>query len=192
MSTEARAAATAIDDADDLRGFHFRRLLRKRITWIAAALLAALAAGVTIAAGAAVLAPAALLVAVLLTVVVVFFLADAASERAFFETYSRERGLSLTEDGNLPGATPLLRKGDEREAHQIMRGALAGGFEGTLALYTYTDVTHDKNGRHETNYDFTVAMTEVAESAPLVPELMCQGRQLAAPALLPQLHRLAR
>jgi hypothetical protein len=176
MSTEATAPATAIDDADDLRGFHFRRLLGKRLTWIIAGSLAVLV-GVAAAIAAAPALGAALAAAVLLlTVVVVFFLASAASERAFFQSYSQKRGLSLIEDGNLPGATPLLRKGDEREAHQIMSGALADGLEGTLALYTYTDVYHDKNGRHETDYDFTVAMTEVAECAPYVPELLCQRK----------------
>jgi hypothetical protein len=176
MSTEATAPATAIDDADDLRGFHFQRLLRKRLIWILGGGVALLV-GVAAAIAAAPALGAALAVgALLLTVVVVFFLASAASERAFFQGYSKRRGLSLTEDGNLPGATPLLRKGDEREAHQIMSGSLADGLDGTLALYTYTDVYHDKNGRHETDYNFTVAMAEVAECAPFVPELFCQRK----------------
>jgi hypothetical protein len=175
MSTEA-ATATAIDDADDLRGFHFRRLLRNQITWIGAATLALLVglAGAIVAGP--IVAAALAIGAVLLVVVTAFLLADSASERAFFETYSKDRGLALTEDGDLPGATPLLRKGDERHAHQIMRGPLADGFEGTLALYTYTEVTHDDKGRHESDYNFTVAMTEVAECAPFVSELMCQRK----------------
>ena len=43
--------------------------------------------------------------------------------------------------GDLERATPLLRKGDERRADEIFTGPLADDIEGTLALYTYTEVS---------------------------------------------------
>ena len=57
-----------------------------------------------------------------------------------------------------------------------MQGNLAEGIGGTLALYTYTDVYYDKNGRHENNYNFTVAITEVPEVAELAPEIICNRK----------------
>ena len=57
-----------------------------------------------------------------------------------------------------------------------MQGNLAEGMSGTLALYTYTDVYYDKNGRHESNYNFTVAITEVPEVAELAPEIICNRK----------------
>src|SRR3954465_9840411 len=54
-SEQAQAAAeTAPDDANDLRGFHFKRLLRKPLTWILIAVVALIGAAV----GAAVVGPA--------------------------------------------------------------------------------------------------------------------------------------
>jgi hypothetical protein len=40
-----------------------------------------------------------------------------------------------------------------------------------VALYTYTEVYYDKNGRHETDYHFTVAMTDLPECRERLPEL---------------------
>jgi len=181
--SEAPAPADSeIDDANDLQGFHFKRLLRSPLTWLAAAVLA-IGAGV---AGAIFVGPvigaAAAAGAVVLVVAVVFFMADSQAENAFFDMYAQQRDRKLTRSGDLRGYTPLLRKGDERSADQIMRGPLAkgtgggDGIGGTLALYTYTDVYHDKNGRHESHYHFTVAITKVEEVAGLVPELICNRK----------------
>jgi hypothetical protein len=90
--------------------------------------------------------------------------------------YASQRGLKREPSGQLGPHTPLLRKGDQRKATQIMRGKLAEGIGGTLALYTYTDVYYDKNGRQENNYNFTVCITEVDEVAELVPELICNRK----------------
>lgn len=175
-SAEKPPPSVEVDDSGDLRGFHFRRLLRKPVTLIIGAILV-IAAGIggAIAAGPAIGAAAAA-GTVLLVVIAVFFIAASKSEEAFFDLYAKKRGLKREPIGRLGPHTPLLRKGDERKAYQVMRGKLAEGIGGTLALYTYTDVYHDKNGRHENNYNFTVAITEIDEVAELAPEIICNRK----------------
>ena len=168
--------AGEIDDADDLRSFHFRRYMGRTLTRVLLALGAAAGAvGGAIAAGpvVAALAAAGMLG---LGVLIVFGVADQASEDSFFDLYANQRGLTRIEDASLPPLTPLLRKGDEREADEVLRGPLGEGLAGSLALYTYTDVYHDKNGRHETDYHFTVALTELPECVEFVPELYCNRK----------------
>ncbi len=168
---------TAPDDANDLRGFHFRRLLGKPLTWIviavfvlAAGIAAAVYLGAAIGAGAAV---AMLLVSLL----VVFAIADSKAEDAFFETYAAQRGLALSGKSPLPTATPLLRKGDARYAERLLAGSLADGTGGILALYTYEDETTDAEGNRETNYyRYTLGLVEVPECAAHLPELFCQRK----------------
>lgn len=169
-------ADLTVDDANDLQGFHFRRLMRKPLTWILTALVA-IPAGV---AGAIALAPLlGLAIAAgvgALAVITVLLIADSKAESAFFDTYAEQRGMSLTEASDLPARTPLLRKGDERKAEYVMKGPIADGLEGTVALFTYTDVYHDKNGRHENNYPFTVVMAELPETARQCKELLCNRK----------------
>jgi len=183
MSTEQATAPpsspseTTPDDANDLRGFHFKRLLAKPATWIVTA-IAVIAAGV---AGAATLGPAIGAVAVgamfLLALLVVFAIADSKAESAFFETYAAQRGLALSGKSPLPPATPLLRKGDDRYAERALSGPLAEGVDGVLALYTYEDETTDSEGNRETNYyRYTLGLVEVPECAGRVPELFCQRK----------------
>jgi hypothetical protein len=166
----------AVDDADDLRGFHFRRLMAKRSTriWI----------GIGVVAGAAIGAAAlglifgllGALAALAIGVLIVYSLASSASEQAFFQTYAEQRGMSIDPGDSLPEATPLLRKGDERKADEVLSGPLGDGVDGTLALYTYTDVYYDKNGRHESDYHFTIAMTEIPDCVQFVAELYCNRK----------------
>jgi hypothetical protein len=167
----------APDDANDLRGFHFRRLLGKATTWIAIAVFV-LAAGIagalllSVAVGAA--AAGAMF---LLSLLIVFAIADSKAEDAFFEVYAGERGLALTGRGPLPPATPLLQKGDDRYAERAMAGPLAEGIDGVLALYTYEDETTDSEGNRQTNYyRYTVGLIEVPECAANIPELFCQRK----------------
>lgn len=175
-SQEAPPPSSQIDDADDLRSFHLKRLFRKRLTQVLIAILV-IGAGV---AGLIAAAPAVALIAaagaLLLSVLVVFFLADAASEDAFFDIYAQQRGMTRTEGGSLSPMTPLLRKGDEREADEVLTGPLADGVDGTLALYTYTDVYHDKDGRHETDYHFTVSIIDLPECVDFVHGLYCNRK----------------
>jgi len=167
----------APDDANDLRGFHFRRLLRKPATWIAPGVFVVVAG----AAGAALLSPAigGVLagVAFVLSIAIVFAIADSKAEDAFFQAYASERGLALSAKGPLPPVTPLLRKGDDRYAERAMTGPLAEGVDGILALYTYEDETTDSEGNTQTSYyRYTVGLVEVPECATQIPELFCQRK----------------
>jgi len=181
-ATEQTAAQPAADvatpdDANDLRGFHLKRLLGKPLTWVLLAAFA-IAAGV---AGAIFVGPAIGAAAgagtLLLGLVIVFAIADSQAEDAFFAAYAKQRGLTLAGRSRLPPTTPLLRKGDDRYAERSMSGPLADGVEGLLALYTYEDETTDSEGNRQTNYyRYTVGLAEVAECAGFVPELYCQRK----------------
>jgi hypothetical protein len=165
------------DDANDLRGFHFKRLMGKPLTWallgigvVAAAVGGAVLVGPAIAAAAA---GGAFLVGLL----IVFAIADSKAEEAFFEAYAGQRGLALAGKGSLPPATPLLRKGDDRYAERTLAGSLGDGVDGILALYTYEEETTDGEGNTQTNYyRYTLGLAEVPECAGFVPELYCQRK----------------
>ena len=176
--SEAYAAAeTAPDDANDLRGFHFKRLLRKPLTWVLIGALALIAAG----AGAALVGPAvgggAAVGAFFIAILVVFAIADSKAAGAFFEAYAQQRGLVLGGKGPLPAATPLLRKGDDRYANRTLSGQIGDGTDGLLALYTYEEETTDSEGNRDTNYyRYTLGLVEVPECVSHVPELYCQRK----------------
>ena len=170
------AAAAAPDDADDLRAFHFKRLLRKRVTLILVAIAVVLAAGGGAFIGAIFIAVGVVAV-VLISLLVVFVIATSKAEGAFFEAYAKKHEMTLSGKGPLPPATPLLRKGDDRYGERILQGPLADGIEGTLALYTYEDESTDSEGNRQTNYyRYTIAMSEVADCVPFVPRLICQRK----------------
>jgi hypothetical protein len=177
MTSEPEDASRVPDDANDLRGFHFKRLLGKPLTWALLGIFV-LAGGVggTILLGPVVGAAAAGGV-FLLGLLVVFAIADSRAEDAFFTTYAAQRGMALSGRGPLPPATPLLRKGDARYAERALAGPLADGVEGVLALYTYETETTDSEGNRETNYyRYTVGLAEIPECAGFVPELYCQRK----------------
>lgn len=166
------------DDANDMRGYHFGRLMRTPLTLI---LIAALAAIVFVACliflGAAIGVGGAL-VALLLGIVVVFAIADKRAADDFFEVYAANRGLTLIHGrGRLPQATPLLRKGDDRYTERTLTGPIADGLDGTLALFTYEEESRDSDGDKQTNYyRYTLGLVEVPECIPFVPELFCQRK----------------
>jgi hypothetical protein len=165
------------DDANDLRGFHFRRLLGKPATWVATAVFV-LAAGIAAAAwlGAAIGAGAAV-AALAVSLLIVFVIADSRSEGDFFAVYASRRQMTLSGKGPLPAMTPLLRKGDDRYAEHSFTGPLGEGVDGVLALYTYEDEITDSEGNRGTNYyRYTVGLAEVPECAVQVPELFCRHR----------------
>jgi hypothetical protein len=173
----AAPLAAAPDDANDLRGFHFRRLMRRALTLVLIAAFT-LAAGI---AGAVLIGPAiagaAALGMLLLSVLIVFAIADSRAEEAFFQAYAQRRGLELGGRAPLPATTPLLRKGDDRYAERTLAGPLADGVEGVLALYTYEEETTDGKGNRQTSYyRYTVALVPVPECAARVPELYCQRK----------------
>jgi hypothetical protein len=172
------SAATALpDDANDLRGFHFKRLLDKPLTWalLAVVVVAAAVAGAVLVGPA--IGAAAGAAALLLGLLIVFAIADSRAEDAFFATYANQRGMALSGRGPLPPATPLLRKGDDRYAERGLAGPLADGVEGMLALYTYEEETTDSKGNRQTNYyRYTVCLAQVPECTGFVPELYCQRK----------------
>lgn len=173
------ARATGVpDDANDMRGYHFGRLIRTPLTLILAGALTAVAfiaglifVGAAIGAGAAV-------ATLLLAIVVVFVIADNRAADDFFEVYATSRGLALVHGrGRLPQATPLLRKGDDRYTDRTLTGPIADGTDGTLALYTYEEETRDSDGDTQTNYyRYTLGLVQVPECIPFVPELFCQRK----------------
>jgi hypothetical protein len=166
------------DDANDLRGFHFKRLLRKPLTWILIVALAILVGGGLAAVIGPAIGGAGFVVALLVGIVIVFAIADSKAADAFFDVYAQQRGMSQVHGrGRLPPATPLLRKGDDRYTERTLLGPLAGGPEGTLALYTYEEESTDSNGNRETSYyHYTVGLLEVPECVAQVPELYCQRK----------------
>lgn len=169
--------AAAPDDANDLRGLHYRRLLRKPLTLVLIGLfmlVAAIGGAVGLGPGfGAIGAIAALLISLL----IVFGIADSQAEEDFFRSYAAQRGLELGGRSPLPPTTPLLRKGDDRYAERTLSGVLAEGVEGILALYTYEDETTDSEGNSETNYyRYTVGLVPLPESVAHVPELYCQRK----------------
>lgn len=181
MSQElAQAAAEAPDDANDLRGFHFKRLLNKPLTWtligvevILIGVFLAVYVGPAIGGGAAV-------GAFLLGLLAVFAIADSKAEQGFFETYAAQNGLELGGRSPLPETTPLLCKGDDRYAERSLSGRLdegVGGIEGILALFTYEEESIDADGDRRTNYyHYTVCLIPVPECVPHVPELYCRRK----------------
>ena len=167
----------APDDANDLRGYHFKVLMRSKVTWIVTGILA-VAAGVAAAifVGAAVGGGAALAV-LLLSMLVVFVIADSRAEAAFFEHYAKENGLTLGGRDILPPATPLLRRGDDRYAERTLAGDLAPGVNGILALYTYEEEHTDSEGNRDTDYyRYTVGLVQIPECVEFIPELYVQRK----------------
>ncbi|MFN8161494.1 MAG: hypothetical protein U0R52_10695 [Solirubrobacterales bacterium] len=173
----AEAPQAELDDADDMRGFHFRRLMRKPLTWILLVLAVALAASgggallgaVFIAVGAA--------AAIVLVLVVVFMIADSAAEKSFFEAYAKQRGMTNAGRTSIPPATPLLRKGDDRYAERLLSGPLANGVDGALALYTSEQTYTDSDGNRQTSYyRYTLGMCDVPETSADLPLLYCHGK----------------
>ena len=173
---DAPPPSSQVDDADDLRSFHFKRLIGKGGTkiWIML-VVCVVAVGLAIAVS-PLIGLAGAVGALLLSLLIVFLIADSASEEAFFDIYAQQRGLTRAGDTSVAPMTPLLRKGDERKVEDVLRGPLGDGMEGTLAQYTYTDVYHDKDGRHETDYHFTIAYTELPETVTRCPGLFCNRK----------------
>jgi hypothetical protein len=173
----AAATTAALDDANDLRGFHFKRLLQGTLTLVLIAFFT-IAAGV---AAAVIVGPAVggavALGMLLLSLLVVFGIADSRAANSFFEAYAQQRGLELGGRSPLPPTTPLLCKGDDRYAERSLSGAIGDGIEGILALYTYEEESRDSDGNTETNYyRYTVGLVPVPECVAHVPELYCQRK----------------
>jgi len=168
----------APDDADDLRGFHFRRLLGEVSTWVIIGVFmvaAGVAAGIFLES--APIAGGAAVAVLLLSIIVVFAIADSRAEDAFFLHYAQQKGLALGGRTPLPPATPLLRKGDDRYAERTLTGSLADGVDGVLALYTYEEEHTDSEGNRDTDYyRYTLGLVQIPECAERLPELYVQRK----------------
>jgi hypothetical protein len=173
----AAAATSTPDDANDLRGYHFRLLLHKPLTWILVG-GGSLALGVIllIAFNAAVGAIA-FVIAFLFALWLTFNLADSRAADDFFHVYAQQRNLTLGGKTSLPPAVPLLRRGDDQYAERTLTGELAPGIGGLLAIYTYVTESTDSDGNREKDYHpFTLGMTDIRECVAHVPELYCQRK----------------
>jgi hypothetical protein len=165
------------DDANDLRGFHFKRLLGKPLTWALIGIeVVVIGVALAVYVGPAI-GGAAAVAAFLLGLLAVFAIADSRAEQGFFETYAAQNGLELGGRNPLPEATPLLCKGDDRYAERTLSGRFAEDVEGILALYTYEDESTDADGDRQTNYyHYTVGLISVPECAAHVPQLYCRRK----------------
>ncbi len=181
MSGQApgQAPATSVpDDADDTRGRHFRRLLTHPVALVGGGIIVAavlLAAGLNVTWSIGVAGAAFTAALVLLTV---WLVANSLAHQDFFRAYAEARGLSRL-DGHtpVPTVTPLLSKGDRPYAEQRFNGVLPGDIDGSLCLYTYEETSTDSDGDRQTSYyHYTVVLTELPASAPLIGELFCQRR----------------
>ena len=114
----------------------------------------------------------------LIALIVVFAIASSQAANDFYAAYAESRGLTRIGDkGSLPGVTPLLRKGDRRYTEEIFNGLLPGGLSGALALYTYEETSTDSKGNRQTTYyHYTVAVSQLPETAPFISELALQRR----------------
>jgi hypothetical protein len=179
----SRTPAAEPDDADDLRGFHFRELAHKPLTWT-------LVGGGALATGLVFLFAfgppfgAAVFVAFLLFGIwATWNIADSRAADDFFHVYAKSRGLTLEGKTRLPAATPLLRKGDDRFAKRTLSGEIAPRIAGRLAIYDYVTESRDsRGGRRRSYHPFTLGMVEVPACADHIPELYCRrtvGRRAA-------------
>lgn len=94
--------------------------------------------------------------------------------------YAAERGLEQVEE-ELPGVTPILYRGTERVTRLAFQGELSAEREGTIAHYTYGERVPiggggGTGGVSVTEFELTVVLIEVPETAGTFPRLLCHGR----------------
>jgi hypothetical protein len=174
-SAEALPPVSATATRGKRLGALFKNVWVLGITWVIA--IAALIAGATYVDSIAIGGGAALAV-LLLALLIVFLIASSQAANDFFAAYAKSRGLSrVAEKGSLPPVTPLLRRGDRRYTDEIFNGQLPGGLSGSLAHYTFEETSTDSNGNRDTTYyHYTVALSQLPETAPFLSELALQRR----------------
>ena len=176
VNAEPRPAAP-LDHANQLRGTAFKALLRRRKTWLWILGIALPALALFSLAGAWFIGVPVAAFVVLFGILVAFWIADRRAEDAFYDSYCETHGLTRVEGQELGMWTPLLRKGDERDTKEIFRGELAPGITGEIALWTYTEVSHDSKGnRQETSYPFTLVHVVLPTTVEHLPELRVQNK----------------
>src|SRR4051794_28293471 len=140
----------APDDANDLRGYHFKLLMGSGKTWALILIPSVLIAAFLAAFVHPLIGAIGLVGAVLVGVVIAWIVADNRAADAFFSLYASQHGLELGGKEPLAPTTPLLRKGDDRYAERTLTGLLAPDCPGVLALYTYEEEHTDSKGNRET------------------------------------------
>ena len=166
------------DDAKDTRGKHLAALLRNvlvlGLTWTIA-IVTLIAVGTQVGFG---IGAAGAAVVLLLAFLIVWLIASNRAASDFFNAYAQGRGLTrVSGRSSLPPVTPLLQKGERRYTQELFNGTLPGGLVGSLALYTFEEQSTDSKGNRETTYyHFTVAVTQLPETAPFLSELALQRR----------------
>jgi hypothetical protein len=101
-------------------------------------------------------------------------IASSRAHRDFYAAYAQQRGLQWNHDSSIPPATPLLRRGDTRQADEAFTGDLPGGVQGELALYTYEERGSD--GQAKEIHHFTVVLGELPGIGTRLPGLFVQRR----------------
>jgi hypothetical protein len=165
------------DDANDLRGKHFRELLHSPLTWLFV-VGASLILGLVFVFTFSPVVGAIVFVAIfLIGLWVTFKVADSRAADDFFEVYAKQRDLTLGGKTTLPATTPLLRKGDDRYAERTLTGEFAPGVGGFLAIFTYVTESTDSDGNRQKQYHpFTLGVTSIPECVGHVPELYCRRK----------------
>lgn len=167
---------SAPDDANDLRGVHFRQLMNRPAAWIPVVLAPCLTGPLVGDLTSPALGLLAALGALLISLGIVLWIADKRAGDDFFELYAEQRGLALGGQSELDAVTPLLMRGTKRYAVRRLEGELGDGLEGTLALYTYEETTSTDKGVQTLYYRYTLGLVEVPECAARVPQLTCQRK----------------
>ncbi|HEX5609581.1 MAG TPA: hypothetical protein VFX45_05755 [Solirubrobacterales bacterium] len=164
-------------DAKALRRFYFDRLMRSNWAGVLTLLLVvAVAKGVTVSTPGPALSIGGGVLAFALATGIAYAVAGRRAGRDFFASYARSRDLTLGGKAPLPGATPLLRRGEDRYAVISWSGELGAGVSGSLALFTWESRVNTAKHKSTTYFNYTVGLVEVRECAHLVPELYCQRR----------------
>ena len=175
---EAPPVAEIPDDAKDTRGKHLSALLRNvwvlGLSWTIA-IIALIAVGTQAGFGFGAIGA---VVVLLIALLVVWLIASSRAASDFYDAYAQGRGLErVSGRSSLPPVTALLRKGDRRYTQELFNGTLPGGLVGALAHYTYEEQSTDSKGNRQTTYfHFTVAVTQLPETAPFLSELALQRR----------------
>jgi hypothetical protein len=165
-------------DADATRGVHMRRMLQGRgavyafaLGVVGAVLLGAWLREPLVFLGAPVLVAAAVVGAC-------FLVADRRSEREFFTSFARARGLRYVGRTQLLELTPLLGAGDRRECLHWMQGPLGDGLpECGLGHYVF-HVRHG-SGRNKswTAHDFTICVVDLEPGIVMYPGVFVARRR---------------
>lgn len=160
------------------RGRHFTELINSALTMISTAVLAVIAIVVGLSQGAFAIGLLAAVGVLALATLICFLIAGSRARNDFYSAYADGRGLTRSNGRtSVPPVTALLRRGDKRYAEEEFSGSLPGGMQGQLAFYTYEEESRDSDGNKETTYfHFTIALTNLPETAPFLGELAMQRR----------------